>query len=585
MSRRYPLLILVTIVLTLTTAFYAYLTFKTAGLPFEVTLVDAHTAVVEPIAGYSLPQGLQAGDRLDLLASDGSARTSLLPDILNEAALSARQTYDFILRKDGAALTVSVTTIDLSQESGAQLLSWIELVNALLFAGIGLLLIWRGRDRVAASMALWVLAIWFGNYFSAIPGSGDALWVMQLVATSAFLLARVGFYLTIESMLGTAFTPGRRLLFRKIFLLVLLAGAVQQLVGVLVFITTGWAELLRPLYGLVFSASYLVPVIMLFMSYSVAATAQRLRLRWILWGSVIWAGGIVLSNTPVPVLGPVASNMVYLSAYAIALASFLYAALRHRVVNVSVIVDRTLVYGAVTAVVVGVLAAVNSIAQHAALGTSASLLLQIIVPLALGIVLSQVRNYADKFVERVFFRRKYLAEKALRRFARHAARYEQAEPLFVAASLEIRTRIGARGVAFYERDTQDYWAISREGEVGYPEQLGIDDAACVAARAGTRSTDLTEVHSALGTDGYVFPMLANGMLQAILVCANRPGEHYTADERRLLAYVAHHLGVALYGLRMRAHTQFVAALSNGAFMAAPEIQTRAQELISAVTAE
>jgi hypothetical protein len=104
--------------------------------------------------------------------------------------------------------------------------------------------------------------------------------------------------------------------------------------------------------------------------------------------------------------------------FVITMAGFLYAVLRHRVVDVSVFIDRTLVYGGMTALVVGILAAVNSLVEHAALGTNASLLVQVIVPLALGIVLSRVRLYLDRIVEQVFFRRKYLAEKALRRFAR-----------------------------------------------------------------------------------------------------------------------------------------------------------------------
>ncbi|MGH8397909.1 MAG: hypothetical protein ACRETA_06660 [Gammaproteobacteria bacterium] len=585
MSHRYPLLILITVVMIGITGYSGYLISIRTGLPFVAVPVNAHTAVVEQVAGIPLPAGLDAGDRIDLQASGYAARVALLPWILVETNLSVNHRYNYALRKNNALVNVAVSSTDIGPASGGQLLAWITEFNLVLYAAVALLLLWRARGRASAYMTVWVMASWVGTVVSVTNLAGNALLVAQVVATAFFLLARIGFYSTIESLLASVLTSARRALFRTIFLLVLLASAIQQLGGTLVFVFTGWAELLRPAFGLVFSASYLVPLAMLIMSYGAADMALRLRLRWILWGSIVWVVGIFLSNTPVPGLGSVENNAIDTCAYVIALACFLYAVLRHRVVNVSVILDRTLVYGTVTAVVVGVLAAVNSIVQHAALGTSASLLLQIIVPLALGIVLSQVRNYADKFVERVFFRKRYLAEKALQRFARHAARYEQAEPLFAAASLEIRTRIRARGVAFYERNTQGYLALRREGEVGYPEQLGIDDAACVAARAGTRSTDLAEIHSALGTDGYVFPMLANGMLQAILVCANRPGEHYTADELHLLSYVARHLGTALYGLRMRAHTQFVAALSNGAFMAAPEIQIKAQELISAVTTE
>jgi len=247
----------------------------------------------------------------------------------------------------------------------------------------------------------------------------------------------------------------------------------------------------------------------------------------------------------------------------IAMAGFLYAVLRHRVVDVSIVIDRTLVYGGMTALVVGVLAAVNSLAERAALGTSASLLLQVIVPLALGIVLSRVRVYAERFVEQVFFRRKYLAEKALRRFGRHCGGYEHIEELLTAATQTLGERLGTPGVAVYLRKGDRYFAARRDGEIAYPESLKIDDAALTAARTGKKEIDLSELHSALGSDGYVFPMTTQNGLQGVLVCANRPGEHYIADERKLLIHVARQMGVALLAINAREDRDFVRAVARG----------------------
>ena len=138
------------------------------------------------------------------------------------------------------------------------------------------------------------------------------------------------------------------------------------------------------------TASYLVPVALLFVSYRHTQSEQRLRLRWMLWSSVVFVVGIFTNNTPI--FGFLASAMIWSLMFTVSFACILYAVLRHRVVDVAVILDRTLVYGAVTALVVGVLAAVNSVVQHAALGTNASLLLQVLVPFALGIVLYRVRT-------------------------------------------------------------------------------------------------------------------------------------------------------------------------------------------------
>ena len=213
--------------------------------------------------------------------------------------------------------------------------------------------------------------------------------------------------------------------------------------------------------------------------------------------------------------------------------------------------------------VVGVLAAVNSLVEHAALGTNASLLLQVIVPLSLGIVLGRVRLYLDRIVEQVFFRKKYLAEKALRRFARHCEGYEHIEELLTAATQTLRERQGMPGVAIYLRKGDTYTAACREGEIAYPESVKIDDAAFAAARTGQNEIDLSELHSALGSDGYAFPMTTQSGLQGVLVCANRPGEHYAAEERKLLTQVARQMGAAMFAINAREDRNFIRAVARG----------------------
>jgi hypothetical protein len=234
--------------------------------------------------------------------------------------------------------------------------------------------------------------------------------------------------------------------------------------------------------------------------------------------------------------------------------------------------------------VVGVVAAMNSLALRATLGEGAGLLLQVIVPLALGIVLTRVRAALDRVVERVFFRKRYLAEKALRRFAKLSGRYEHADELLAAAVSNIRQHLGARGVAIYERRGDKYRCLRQEGEVIYPQQARTDDTAFVAARADQDDIDLAELDSALGKDGNVFPMMAHGQIQAVLVCANLPGVRYAADERALLAHVTHQMGMALYVLRMEAKAKVVDALARAPASALSEIQAQARSLASAVAA-
>ncbi|HVC37166.1 MAG TPA: hypothetical protein VNF46_02070 [Gammaproteobacteria bacterium] len=583
MGRRYPLLILLTVVVLMIWGYGSVRQFSnTYALPFFAKVVDSHTLAVVPIPGMPLPPGIQAGDRIDLSAMDARSRIATWGGNSGELPPEG-QTYALVIQRHGVAMAVPVTTVDLTTNPGLRriglLFQWIGLFSYLVLGGIALLLAWRGHGRAAGGMALWAISVLVADVVNGVPINGMPGLGILLATNTLYVLARIGLYIMVESMLGSALSSRMRLLWRGIFLVLLLIGAViVQYGGPILLATRGWTEWTLPPYQMIWIAAYLVPVVMLFASYRSADVMQRLRLRWMLWSGALWVFGIFMNDTHA--LGILASVMVGNFAQLLAMLGFLYAVLRHRVVDVSVVIDRTLVYGGMTALVVGVLTAVNSLVQHAALGTSASLLLQVAVPLALGIVLGQVRNYANKFVEQVFFRKKYLAEKALRRFARHCGKYEQADQLFKAAAVEIRRQMGAYGIAIYERKGMDYGCVYHEGEVVYPQFSGIDDSAFVAARSEQKETDLSEIRSTLGADGYVFPMRALGELQSVLVCANRPGEHYATHERKLLSYVAHQMGLALYALQMQAMVRLVDTLARDTWPPSVEIHAKARELVS-----
>ncbi len=578
MPRRYGLLILLTVLVVLACAYNGFMTFRATALPFSLKIVDAHTGVIEPIAGVSLPSGIEAGDQIDLAALPRSTRIAIAIIYNQGYNLPLGRTYGFVIRRDGAWVTVPVTSVNRSTDTGVRWFEWALLCFYLLLSAIALLALWRGRDRASAGLALWAIAFLAGIAVHNVSSDGMPGLSVALGSIILYLLARVGFYILVESMVSSALTPQTRALWRGSFLLLLGVGAAQELGGLSIFVSTGWAELLRSQYGFALTASFLVPVALLFVSYRHAESVQRLRLRWMLWSSVAFVAGIFLANSPI--LGFPASEITFSFMYAIAIVGFLYAVLRHRVVDVSVVLDHTLVYGGLTALVIGILAAVNSLIEHAALGTSASLLLQVIVPLALGIVLSRVRMYLDRIVEQVFFRKKYLAEKALRRFARNCTRYERTDELMQAAALEIHQQLDAPGVAIYERRSEGYICVQHAGERRYPEHIRIDDPALVAARADQKNIDLSELTSEFGTDGYVLPMTVQGVLQGVLVCANRPGEHYAVEERKLIIQVARQVGIAWQGLLARDNQAFVRAVAHGD-LKLDEAQAQARKLEAA----
>ncbi len=549
MHRRYGLSILITAIIVLSSAYFGVMAFYASGLPLGVHVVAARTGVIVPVSDVALPKGLNAGDRLDLAVQPRATRMAIAQLNSNGQQFPLGQAYGFAIRRGPTTAVVSVRSINLETDVTQGEQGWLELCEALFSGAIALVAVWRGRDRAAAGFALFATAFLAGRAVNSIPCDGTAGLAALLGAWTLFLLARAGFYTMAESMAGAALRPHARAWWRGGFLLLLGAGATISLGGPITYVTRGWGELLRPQYGLVLTASYLLPVALLFVSYYRAEAAQRLRLRWMLWSSGIFVVGIALSNTPVT--GPLVSTNAPEILQAFALAGFLYAILRHRVVDVRVVFSRTLVYAMTTSLVLGLFALFESLIERAALGHGTSLALELAVPLGLGVSLSAVHRRIDDTVDRVIFRRQYREEVALRRFASESAFVTQPETLLDLTVDQIHLHAGAPWVAFYESTPEGYTRVRHRGDQDLPQSVATDDLALVKLRANDSEVDLHEAPSGLGRDGYVFPLRARDRLLGVLLVGPRPGEHYAAEERELFAHVAHAVGASLFALRAR----------------------------------
>jgi GAF domain len=580
MYRRYLLFSLVSLIgvagVVLPFLFYH----EATGLPFLTAHSSAGQLAVAPLPGVALPPGLQAGDLFDWQAMTPQARAAVLTAGLMSTVV---ETTPLIVRRGGAPITVPVSSVPLVGIPGA-FTGLIEVtVTTLLLLVLGLFTLWRGRDWVAWGLSLFAFSFMQSTgYVGTIPGTPYVNLILLLAIVGFCMpLGYLGLYVTAETLAGPVLGGRLRGIFR-IFLATLLGALVILALGrVLGTVFLGW-----PVGGW-FAADRICGLLLIFLIVGVLLvgylrfpTASRLRLRWLLASTLVFAVAFIVFGFT-PIIQSFLGVFVLYSLLALAYAGYLYGVLRHRLVDLSFIIDRTLVYGATTSLVVGVLAAVNALAQHAALGQNTSLVLQVVVPLALGIVLGTVRKRIDASVERVFFRRKYKADQALRTFAQQCAFIEQETPLLDRAVQELKQHTGAPGVALYERGPSGYRCIRQLGTSAYPKSIATDDSALVALRAGQSDVDLLESASTLGRDGYAFPMAVRGVLLGVVVVIPKPSEHYTAEERKLLAMVVHEVGVALFAARARSQAEFLRELISDRALPEP-LQTRARELIFAV---
>src|SRR5690606_41554120 len=103
-----------------------------------------------------------------------------------------------------------------------------------------------------------------------------------------------------------------------------------------------------------------------------------------------------------------------------------------------------------------------------ATGREAGVALTVAVSVAIGGVLEAPRDRVNVRVERRFFRQRYEAEAALRRFSRECAYIEKAGHLLDEAQEEIHRHPRPGASAFYETGDNGYVCVRRRGEAAYP---------------------------------------------------------------------------------------------------------------------
>jgi hypothetical protein len=153
---------------------------------------------------------------------------------------------------------------------------------------------------------------------------------------------------------------------------------------------------------------------------------ERQQMKWLLYASAIFFGGNVLKNTVFSPLGGVSWGLwvgYLLVAFGglggpIAIG---IAILRYRLYEIDTLINRTLVYGSLTGMLVviyfGVVAAAQEIFQVLTSQVERSQLAIVVSTLAIAALFDPLRRRIQSFIDRRFYRRKYDAQKTLEAFS------------------------------------------------------------------------------------------------------------------------------------------------------------------------
>lgn len=291
---------------------------------------------------------------------------------------------------------------------------------------------------------------------------------------------------------------------------------------------------------------------------------QRQRLKWVVAAVVTYAlavgyisvanflplGGWPATWTSAGFTSDVLNGVQVIIPLAVA-----YAVLKHRVLDVNFVISRALVYGILTAFVVGAFAIIDWVLGRALEHQQLAIAAEVVAAVGFGFGLNGMHKSVDSFVDRVLFRQRHFAERRLERVANglpHAKSPETVDSMLVEEPVQA---FGLHSAAVF-RERDDSHSFVRLAQAGWPEgsaaELHGDDPLMIHLQGERGVMRLRDARSTRGKmpSGAAAPVLAIPLIVrhqvegVVLYGQHRTGEDIDPDEIRTLERLAISAAVA-----------------------------------------
>jgi GAF domain-containing protein len=387
--------------------------------------------------------------------------------------------------------------------------------------------------------------------------------------------------LMVEYLSRDALSKRGILILRTIVVAGVAVGVADNVFSTISRVQTGCVNpLLAVAHPIAYMAVLSATLVALTLAYFRSTGETRARLRWIyvstfvgFTGVLAYLGGQVL-NRPIP-----AYPVMNITAIAIPIG-YAYAILRHRVIDVGFAINRAIIFGAMTTLVVAAFALLSGVLERAAAGPGESVALQVAVALVIALSFNALEKRVESVIDQIFFRAKHRAEAELTQLADEVPFINGDDVMLERVVATVRRELGSSGVAVYHGHSDRDYVRERSDGSTFPEGVGIDDPAFVRLRTYLRDVDLSDVDSALAKSGIAFPLAVQGRLSGALVIGpRRSDEAYDPDERAVVRALAARVAGTLEALRAREQARLVRAIADGS-IGADEARSRAKTLLA-----
>jgi hypothetical protein len=503
------------------------------------------TKVKDP---HAIQGAIHPGDRVTLEDNSLSNRLRLLQGRVGERFVFTGTT------KDGQPVRFVDTIPRIGPPGPAH---WIYELMGVVFIVVGLLVAIR---RPADPVARRLVALFLGLASIIHPyGPWTPIWLTGFIALGVVPFAQVFSAYAALALAVTFPQPSargvRRMLQRVNPWLLATTLAVEAAAIVLtVFLLQPLPHWLQ-LVAYVQTFGFFVAIAVAFTIAIRGATgADKQRVRWVAYSLAIGFAGplitLIVAITTDRVEGPVAYFGFSLLAVPL---GFGYAIVRHRVVDIGFVINRALVFGVISGVVIVAFMALewtlSSVFVRVSKVTSTSL--ELMLALLLGFSLRGIHSRVDAFIDDLFFRSRHEAERALKTFAREVAYVTDPRVAVARAHAELVARTGASDAAVYVVTGTEAVRVD-PAESAATDRVDVDDAALVRMRATRLPVALAGVASEFAGD-HAFPMcVRDAVTGTVVLGAKSNGEAYAPDEVATVETVVLALGNALDALQTAA---------------------------------
>ena len=288
-----------------------------------------------------------------------------------------------------------------------------------------------------------------------------------------------------------------------------------------------------------------------------APAEYRTPTRW-LGGS--WLIGALLVAIPdltqlldvYPILGSHYSDVLSAAQVFFFCFGVAYPVLRHRLVDLNILVTRASVFAIVSIIIVGIFVAAEwavgrifeqSMGVAGAQGVAPQAVTLGIV-LVLGFSARSIHRFVETRLTQVVFRKRLRGIADIHRVAREADASTDARAIMDLACQTIGHALEPLGVALYLRAGEGYALTASCGAVVSPSVYGFNDAVALRLRRWQEPFEIDDESDARHHMLFL-PMTLRGEVVGFLCCGPKPDRTpYIEDEITALSLLAHQVGIA-----------------------------------------